>query len=574
MILLLKDVISQKFNNMVIRFILLNATLLLLFSGAANSQELEKNLDFLKENTVTVKDKKTEYRQTFSHDPDNKLLLTISIIESRKGEETVRSVNALDLNPFLIKFEPDKELVEITAGTNGGKDLVRVVEDGETQNYDDELVFYASGIEEARSLTEALKAVAEYAKENAEPLFAVSDNKQTLLKDIENAVKEVQINDDVFLQKFSFDAENNNVVTFTLSNAAGDEVEEFTVNVADLNLHKIDFETDGEDVVIPIVTKGERDLIAYTENGEVGNYTEELELKAPSIEEARMLEAQIEAFIAIAEKEETVDYSAYSFEQFADILKNNISEVVINQDAYEQEFQLSPENYLVFIYTLQDVSEGEKYEYVANAADFGKIPVTFDTDGNSVFIELKTAGDRDLIKVTEDDEDVDYESTMYIRCSNIETARELSGAFTRFNQLAMKKMENTIAFTDISEAENYVLNAVGNVVVETDTYEQSVEKGSSECLLVYHLTDVSDDTRYDFEFNLKDVDVNKIQFETDGAEALVTIQIKGENDLIQKYENGENDDFTDKFQIKTKDIEQARKLEAALKMMTESCIKK
>jgi hypothetical protein len=481
------------------------------------------------------------------------------------------SVNAADLNPFLVKFKPGKELVEITAGTNGGRDLVKVVEDGEIQNYDDELLFYASGIEEARKLTDALKAVAQYAKDNSGALFSVDNDKQTLLSDIENAVKEVRVNDDVYVQEFSYDAENNNIVTFKISNAAGDEVEEFTVNIADLNLHKIDFETNRKEVVIPLITKGERDLIAYSENGETGNYSNELELKVNSIEEARMLEAQLEALVSLAEKEETVDYSAYSYEQCAEILQNNIAQVVINQDAYDQEFQISPENDLVFIYTLNDVSEGEKFEYVANASDFGKIPVNFNTNKNSVFIELKTMGDRDLIRITENDEDVDYESTFEIRSPDVETARELAAVFTRFNQLALEKMEKSVAFTDVSEAENYVMSSVGDVVVETDTYQQSLEKGSSECLMIYNLTDVSDDTQYIYEFNLKDVDVNKIQFGTNKGEALVTIQIKGGNDLIQVYENGESDGFEDGFQIKAKDIEQARKLETALKMLTGAC---
>jgi hypothetical protein len=532
---------------------------------------LEENLNILKENTVTVKDKKTEYQQSFSHDPDNELLLTISITDSRKGEQTIMSVNAMDLNPFLVKFKPAKELVEITAGTNGGRDLVKVIEDGEIQNYDDELVFYASGIEEARQLADALKAVAEHAKENAETLLTVSNDKKTLLNEIDDAIQEVKVNDDVYVQEFSFDSENNNIVTFQISNAAGDEVEQFTVNIADLNLHKIDFETSGEEVIIPLIIKGERDLIAYTENGETGNYTNKLELKVNSIEEARMLEAQLEALVAIAEEEESVDYSTFSYQQCLDILQNKISQVVINQDAYDQVFQVSPENDLVFIYTLNDISEGEKFEYVANTSDFGKIPVTFNTNKNSVFIELKTAGDRDLIKITENDEDVDYESTFEIRSTDVETARELAAVFARFNQLALEKMEKSVAFPDVSKAENYVLTAVADVVVETDTYQQSIEKGSSECLLKYNLTDVSDDTQYVYEFNLKDVDVNKIQFETNKGEALVTIQIKGGNDLVQVYENGEVDGFENEFQIKTKDIEQARKLETAFKMMTEVC---
>lgn len=551
--------------------LLLTVLLLQLNTFRIKAQDISDNLNFLKENTVTVQDKKTEYRQSFSYDPDNPMLITISSIESRKGEETIRSVNALDLNPFLVKFKPGRELVEITAGTNGGKDLVKVIEDGEVQNYDDELAFYASGIEEARSLTEALKAVAEYAKENAKPLLAVSNDKQTLLNEIKNAVKEVQINDDVYVQKFDFDAENDNLVNFTLSNAAGDEVEQFSVNLADLNQHKIAFETNRKEVVIPIVTKGERDLIAYTENGEAGNYTNDFSLKAASIEEARRLEAQLKALIEIAGKEETTDFSTFSFDQCVNLLKSQISEVVINQDAYMQQFDQNAENDLVFVYTIQDVSEDEKYEYVANAADFGKVPAIFNTRGNGVFVELKTVGNRDLIKVTQNDEEVDYDHEMKIRCPNIESARELAGTFTRFNQLAAERMETSVAFVSVPEAEKFVLSAINPVVVETDTYEQSLEKGSGDCLFVYHLTDVSSDKQHDFEFNLKDIDVNKIHFETRKSEAMIVLPTKGGNKLIQEFENGEADNFSNELQMKAVDLEQARKLEAAFKMLTKSC---
>lgn len=546
------------------------AGIFFLVSFLAHGQELEENLSILKENTVTVKSKRTDYQQTFNHDPVNQHLITISIIETRKGEETVQSVNVMDLNPYLIKFAPQKDVVEITAGVNSGKDLVKVIEDGEIQNYDDELVFYASGIEEARKLTDALKAVVENASENLDKLLPVSDDKQSLLDIISEGIKEVNINDDVYDQSFNYDNQNNNIVTFVISNASGDKVEEYTLNVADLNMHKVDFTTKQKEVLIPLPTKGDKKLIAYTENGETGNFINELELRAHSIEEARLLEAQFEALIAIAEKEETVDYSVYTADQCAAILTEKISEVVINQDAYQQEIRLNPENGSILIYTLQDISKGDRYEYTVNAADFGKTPVSFNTSRNAVFIELKISGDRDLIKEVENNEDVNYESEIEIRVPDIETARAVSGAFTRFNQLALEKMEGMTAFANATEAEKYLLEEVEQVVIETDTYLQSIEK-NSECLMKYNMTDVSKDTRYEYEFNLKDVDPYKIQFNTKGSEAFVILEIKGGNDLIKTIENGEVDKYSAGLQVKAKDVEQARKLETALKMMTDVC---
>ena len=526
----------------------------------------------MKENTTPVQGKKTEYRQTFSTDSDNPYMLSFSITDTRRGEERIQTVNAIDLNPYMIKFEPQREVVEITAGVQGGKDLVKVIEDGETQNYDDELVFYASGIEEARGLTDALKKIAEYAAEHRDSLLSISNNKNELLNHLANNIKDVTVNDDVYTQSFSVNDNNNNLVTFVKGDASGDKVEEYTLNLADLNVHKLDFFTKRTDVLIPLEIKGDKDLIKYTENGETGNYTSSLELRAPSIEEARLLEARLEALITLAEKEKTTDYSTYTYKQCADLLKDKIGEVVINQDAYNQSFTLSPVNDLVYTYTVEDVSEGENHAYTANAADFGKVPVSFDTHGNGVFITLRTTGDRDLIAVKENNEDADFEKSFTLRAPDIETARAIAGAFTRLNDLAVDKMASLTAFKNADEAMAYVTKAIDQVVINTDTYLQKMEKDEKDnCLMHFHSTDVSDDTKYDYDFNLKDIDPYKIQFDTRGNEVFLTMQVKGGNDLVKKYENGEVDKYTDGFEIRAKDIEQARKLETALRMITESC---
>ncbi|MCB0806240.1 MAG: hypothetical protein KDC05_10615 [Bacteroidales bacterium] len=553
------------------RTTILLAGFLLMGSIMAQTNGVDQNLQYMKDNTTTVNTKKTNYRQTFSSGEENPFILSFSTIETKNGDEKIQTVNAMDLSPYLIKFEPDKELVEITAGVNGGKDLVKIVENGEIQNYDDGLLFYASGIEEARKLTDNLKKIVEYASEHTSEMMNVSDQKETILNNLSQGIKEVKVNDDVFIQSFSFDNQNNYIITFTLSEASGDEVEKYTLNAIDINPHKTEFTTSGNEVLITILTKGKDDLIAYNENGETKNYTNEIELHAASIEEARLLEAQLKKLTNLSEKEEAVDYSQYSFDRSASSLVDNIGKVVINEDAWEQKFEINPNDSLLITYSILSVSDGENKEFTVNAADLGKIPATFRADGNALFIDLKASGDKELIRLKEGPEDISYVSEFEVRAPDIETAREIAGAFTQFNQLAMEKMKQSTAFADPAEAENYLLNKVDKVVIETDTYLQSMEKNGDECLMRYNITDVSDDTRYNYEFNLKDLDIYKIQFNTKGSEAFVNIEVKGGNDLVKSYENGEVDKYTDGFQIKAKDVEQARKIETALRMVTEKC---
>ncbi len=95
-------------------------------------------------------------------------------------------------------------------------------------------------------------------------------------------------------------------------------------------------------------------------------------------------------------------------------------------------------------------------------------------------------------------------------------------------------MEGITAFENLTDAKDFLLNAVEQVVVGTDTYLQTIENGGSEeCLMKYNLTDVSKDTQYEYEFSFKDVDPYKIQFTTSRSEALVSIEIKGSNKLVK-----------------------------------------
>jgi hypothetical protein len=553
---------------------LIISVIIILTGRIASGQDLEKNLNFLQENTVSVKAKKTEYRQTFSQDPKNPYLLTVSVTESDRGKEKVSTVNAMDLNPYRVKFDAAKELMKISAEVKAGKNLVKVVEDGEVKNYDSEILFYAGGIEEARKLTDALKAIVEEANKNTESILNVSKDKQTLLKDISAGITNVDINENSYKQTFSYDDKNNNLISVVTNNSAGNNVEQFKVNAADLNMHKVDFMTRRNEVLISLDTNGDRKLIAYTKNGEIGNYTENLLLMAPSIEQARLLKAQLEAFISLAEKSVNVDYSKYSYEQCVNILKDKIGEVVINQDAYKQKFTPDPDNSLLFSLSVQDVSHGVNYEYYVNAGDLGKIPADFDTKGNSVFVNLKTSGGRNLVQVKKNTEVSNYEDNLSVRAPDIETARELSGVFSRFDELAARKMEKNVDFSNASQAENYALKTIDKVTINTDTYTQSLEKDkTNSCLFTYHFADVSKNNKYDYLFNLKDVDANKIRFDTKGNAVIIDIEIKGKSKLIQVFKDGGADNYVYKIQLKAANIDQGRKLETALRVMTEACSK-
>ena len=61
-----------------------------------------------------------------------------------------------------------------------------------------------------------------------------------------------------------------------------------------------------------------------------------------------------------------------------------------------------------------------------------------------------------------------------------------------------------------------------------------------------------------------------MSFNTEKGAVWLTLETQGERDLIQTYEDGELDDYEKEMEIMATDIEQARVLEKALKLLVAS----
>ncbi|MEM1137144.1 MAG: hypothetical protein AAGI07_15000 [Bacteroidota bacterium] len=544
--------------------------LLMLTTFRIAGQPLEDNFSFLKENMTIVKGKRTEFDQFFSQDANNRFLLTFSVMEVNKGDQVTMSVNAMDLNPNRVLFEPQRDLAQIVAQVKGGKKLVRVEKDGQLGNYDNKIVFYATGVEEARKLADVLKEIVKIANEN-DAIPPVKYSKQSLLENMVQTIGNVVINDDTYEQQFTFDSKNNNIVSYEINDVSKGETFQYVVNGADFNMHKIDFETKGNQVFVSFETKGSSKLIAYYKNGEQGNYVSGFDIKVASIEEARSLVKLAKGFVEKAEQEETVDFSGYSMVQCIAYLEKNIGQVVINQDAYEQELIIDTKETTFMSYKVEDVSKGETYNYSLNLADLNRGKTEYDTKGNAVFIYIYTEGGHKLIKTMQGEEQSNYTNSFEVRMPDIETARTVSEVLTRLKILAKEIMDNAISFSSVVGADSYILSAIGDLVINTNTFKQKIKKNNEECIFTYSINDISKDVLHDYEFNFRDIDLHKIHFDTKGTEVLVNMEVRGKNKLIKSYKNGDVDKYIYRFDIKTEDIEQARKLVAALKKKTENC---
>ena len=97
------------------------------------------------------------YQQKFEVEEENNCIVLLEITDVSKGEIVVYKFNLIDINPMKVEFETSGDEVQVNLTTMGGNDLIEVIENGETDDFDDEISIWANDVEEARDISKAIE---------------------------------------------------------------------------------------------------------------------------------------------------------------------------------------------------------------------------------------------------------------------------------------------------------------------------------------------------------------------------------------------------------------------------------
>ena len=531
---------------------------------------------------VTVKD--DTYEQAFSYDEANTCLLTFTVLDTDEGEETVYQVNAADLNEHKVRFDTQSKAIVVEAETRGGKDLVRVLEDGQVDGFDDGFELYADGIENARDIVKALKEIVtgcNGANKNitvngkADPTF------NEALNFLSSEIGEISIGQEEFNQSFTYDSEQPTVITYTWEDPSEGETRKYVANVADFNEQSVSFNTKNGNVWLTLETQGERDLIQTYEDGEPDDYDSEIQMMAADIEQARVLEKALKALIATAADRTQDSFipgtAKPSLDATADYLTNNVGDVVLSKDTYEQAFSYDAAQHQL-IYEVTEVGDGDKNTFRVNPADLNVNSIGMDTKGSGALITLETQAERDLIQVLENDVVDGYDNEMTMYAPNVEAGRHWVEALKRLvllgrdgQQDAFAALGNTL---DQAATLRFLEENVRRVEAGEEAYQQTFATASgNQCLITYTLLDEDEGEEEIYEWNMADINDNSVAFDTKGEDILVTLVTIGERDLIKVIEDGEVDGYEDEIELRANNIEEARALVSAFKHLAGLCEK-
>ena len=557
---------------------------LLLFIHTYAVVAQQEPYDALTEAIQNVQIKDDIYEQSFAYDADNNCLLTFTILDTDKGEETVYQVNASDLNEYKVRFDTKSKSAVVEAETRGGRDLVRVQEDGEVKGYEDKFELYAQDVENARSLVDALKEVIKSCGEQSKEVLIdgqASPSFSELLDFLSSTIGEVALNGEQFNQSFSYDSEQPTLFTYTWEDATEGESRKYVASIADFNEQSVSFNTEKGGVWLTLETQGGRDLIQTYEDGELNDYEKEMEIMATDIEQARVLEKALKLLVA-SSADQTQDAFIPSnpepdLNTTARYLTEQVGDVNLGKEVYEQSFSYDADAQQIQ-YEVVDVDKGDKNSFRVNPADINANSIVSDTKGEAVLITLETQGERDLIQELENDQVEGYENEITIRAPGVQEARHQVEALKRLVTLARTETQDPFAALgdnpDQAVTLQFLQENVGEVVAGEDAYQQTFTPASGNpCLVSYSVVEEEKGKEETYEWNMADINANQIIFDTKGTSVLVTLVTRGENDLIKAIEEGEVDGYEDEVELRANSIEEARSLVSAFKHLAGLCDK-
>lgn len=212
---------------------------------------------------------------------------------SKKNSINEYIFNFKDLNKNSVNYETKGQEVVLTVDTKGGNDFIKYTEDGEQKNFEDELTFYASEVEDAIVIKNALQEIIELCNQEKPEYQGLSKTEK--LNKLKENLQKVTINDVTFDQSLESDAEGLSV-TFKkveiTSKKSEETISEF--NLKDINPGSVTMETSGKNVIVKASTYYMDKIIKFYEDGEIENYQNTIEIEANDIENARRIKLLLE----------------------------------------------------------------------------------------------------------------------------------------------------------------------------------------------------------------------------------------------------------------------------------------
>ena len=257
---------------------------------------------------------------------------------------------------------------------------------------------------------------------------------------------------------------------------------------------------------------------------------------------------------------------AQSLDEKLDLLQSSVGSVTVKDVDYDQQLSYDKSSGYIITVIISESKRGKVTQHSFNLFDLAKNKVRFDTKRNVAVVEIGTSNDKKVIKNVVDNKVGSYLNKIMLRAEGVEAARNLHNQIKSVIEEAGKMQPDFFPKkTDLPDLLGVLENQVGKVEVNDDVFEQSFSfQNDNHVIVTFSSSDVGKSTSESMKLNFGDINLRQIDFSTRGNTVYVEAETTGKRNLIEYAKNGKISGFRNKVSLKANNIEEGRKLAAAL----------
>jgi hypothetical protein len=547
---------------------LICAAVLSIISLNANSQDLTKTLESIKEKVQDVQIDKNTFKQSIEIlDGKKGKLSFVSALVDEKGKTTSEKyelyMSDIDKNTIVRKTSGKKLFISLSVNNN--QKFIKHFKEDKQDGYTNSVEILLSGADAAQELINLFKNTISLINTGEKEWKTNTD----ALNWLKNNITKTGLGQENIEQSFSFGERKDYIASFGRKKTDQKNVtteEKFEFSLTDINSKKLDINVSGNQLSVSIETKANDPYIKYAKNKEQETFVNDFEIFAADVDQARNI---IAAFnIAIEKSKPSVsDFS--SLQKSLDFIVNNTTALTIEKKTLTQKINFTPGNGTksIFIYTESD-SKGkpveERYEFYLSDLDANA--VNFKVNRDKIVVACNSKSKTKFIKYFKDNALQNFQDEISILSTDIQTSREMVEAFkAAINSSAVQPA----SWKNIGESITFLTHAFTGETIVTDVYKLNFSTISNEPLNIRYVvgkTDskgVSDEISYEFYPYL--LDPGTVKISSAGKYLSVEASVKGKESFVKVFKKGVQQAFDDGIELMAFDSKQAQDIAEAIK---------
>jgi hypothetical protein len=547
------------------------STALFLFvslTGIKSENNLGQNLSGLKDKIGEVPVDKIVFRQSFEVLNEEKGKVNFSVVEvDEKGKSSKNSyefyISDIDKNTLVRKTSGKKLFVSISV--NNSQKFVKHFKEDKLDSYVNNVDILALNSDAAQEIIDLFKATIPLVKSSDKDWGSAAD----ALNWLKSNIVQVSTENSIVDQAFSFGERKEYLVTINVSKTdqKGTTIsEKFEFNILDINKNMLIVKVDGTKLSVSLETSGSNDYIKHTKQNELQSYSDDLEIMAADIDNARTIIAAM-GYAITKSKSKMPEFG--NLQQALDFIKNNTVDLTIDNKPLKQKITFGNEEGTMSVLNITEAdSKGNSIEniYEFYLASLEMNSLNFKVSGKKVNILCVTSNKVKLVKYTKANAPQNYQNDLEILMADIETTREVIEAF----KFAAKNSEwKPITWKSMGDALSFLIENIKGETVGSDQYKLGFEGNSTEpyfCKYLLSKTDAKGVTvNQSFEFYPYMLEPNTLKTESEGKYLSVNIKVLNKKSFVKVYKDSKQQSFDNELEIMAFNAKNAREISEAFK---------